>query len=269
MQKVFVVSDGTGRTAQQALSAALVQFPSADIDVVVRSQVRSPVKVREAVREAAQSGGFIIHTIVSDSNRNLMTRCGRERHVQTIDLMGPLLARLTESLAVTPSERPGLFGQLNKEYFRRIAAMEFAIRHDDGLRVTELRKAEIVLLGVSRTFKTPISMYMAFRGWYVANVPIVLGQELPPIIYKISPRKVFCLNTNHRALAELRQTRSDYLGEGAGEYADREYVRLELMYARDIFARQPEWAVLGVTSKPIEEIAGEILSIRGERGRRR
>jgi regulator of PEP synthase PpsR (kinase-PPPase family) len=145
--------------------------------------------------------------------------------------------------------------------------MEFAFHHDDGQRVNELKKAEIVLLGVSRTFKTPLSIYLAFKGWFVANVPIVMGQETPAVFDKLLASNVFCLDTNARALAELRRARQNYLGGAVGDYDDIEYVRMELMYARNIFSKNPGWAIINVTNKPIEEIASEILTLKGERGK--
>jgi len=252
---IFVVSDGTGRTAERALSAALVQFPGAQVDIAVRPNVRSKPRVRAIVAEAAKTGRFIVHTIVTDAVREELVKSGREHNVETIDLMGPLLVRLTETLATSPTEKPGLFTQLNKSYFRRIETMEFAFKHDDGQRVEDARKAEIVLLGVSRTFKTPLSIYLAFKGWFVANIPIILHQELPNIVTKLPPNRVFCLDTNARQLAELRRTRHDYLKGAAGDYADPEAVRIELMYARRNFYKNPLWAIINVTNKPIEENA--------------
>ncbi len=262
MNKIFVVSDGTGRTAGQALSAALAQFPTAEVEIIVRPAVRTGQKARKVVLEAAQARGFIVHTIVQDAVRELMMRLGRENNVETIDLMGPLIGRLSETLATSPTERPGIFSRLTKSYFRRIDAMEFAIKHDDGQRVEDLRKAEIILLGVSRTFKTPLSIYLAFKGWFVANVPILLDCEPPSILAKIPAPRVFCLDTNARQLAELRRARAEYLKGAAAHYADQEYVRIELMRARKYFARHPGWTTVNVTNKPIEEIASEILSLR-------
>ncbi|HDT13166.1 MAG TPA: kinase/pyrophosphorylase [Candidatus Aminicenantes bacterium] len=261
--KIFVVSDGTGRTAERILSAALAQFPGAAVDIIVRSNVRTAQRVRRVVREAAKAEGFVVHTIVTDAVREAMVNAGREYNVETIDLMGPLIARLTETLAASPSGKPGLFSILNKSYFRRIETMEFAVRHDDGQRPEDLRKADLVLLGVSRTFKTPLSIYLAFKGWFVANVPIVMRQDPPAALSRLPPHKVFCLDTNARQLAELRRARHDHLRGAAGGYADPEYVRIELMQARAYYARHPGWAVINVTNKPIEEIATEILAIRG------
>jgi regulator of PEP synthase PpsR (kinase-PPPase family) len=264
LNTIFVVSDGTGRTAERALSAALVQFPKAVVGIRVRAKVRTAKRAREVVVEASRARGFIVHTIVTDTVREALINCAREKHVETIDLMGPLLARLTETLASSPSEKPGLFAQLNKSYFRRIESMDFAFRHDDGQRPEDLRKAEIVLLGVSRTFKTPLSIYLAFKGWFVANVPIILQREPPAVLPKLPQNRVFCLDTNARQLAELRRTRHDFLPEVSGDYADQECVRIELMYARRYFHKHPEWTIINVTNKPIEEIATEIVAIRGK-----
>jgi regulator of PEP synthase PpsR (kinase-PPPase family) len=264
---IFIVSDGSGRTAEQALSAALIQFTDVEVKLINRAKIRTEQKVRETVQEAKKAGGFIVHTLVTDKLREVMLRSGRKYNVDTIDLMGGLLGRLSQEFALSPAEKPGLFGQINKSYFRRIESMEFAFHHDDGQRVNELKKAEIVILGVSRTFKTPLSIYLAFKEWFVGNVPIVIGGDLPPIIYKIPPSKVFCLDTNARALAELRRTRQDYLGGAVGDYDDIESVRVELMYARKLYNKNPKWAVINVTNKPIEEIASEILAIKGSKGK--
>lgn len=264
---IYIVSDGTGRTAEQALNAALIQFPEVKVNVIRKPKVRTEQKVTHIIREAKQTGGFIVHTLVTDKLREVMLRGGRKQNVDTIDLMGGLLGQLSEEFDVSPAEKPGLFGQLNKAYFRRIETMEFAFHHDDGQRVSELRKAEIILLGVSRTFKTPLSIYLAFKGWFVANVPILMGQELPAMIGKLPADNIFCLDTNARALAELRRARQDYLGGAVGDYDDIEYVRMELMYARKIFIKNSRWAIINVTNKPIEEIASEILILKGAKGK--
>jgi [pyruvate, water dikinase]-phosphate phosphotransferase / [pyruvate, water dikinase] kinase len=264
---IYIVSDGTGRTAEQAFNAALAQFGNVKVNLIRRPKVRTEQRVINVIKEAKENDGFIVHTLVTDKLREAMLRGGRKNNVDTIDLMGSLLARLSEVFSVSPAEKPGLFGQLNKTYFRRIETMEFAFRHDDGQRVNELKKAEIVLIGVSRTFKTPLSIYLAFKGWFVANVPIIMGQEIPPIIDKLLASNVFCLDTNARALAELRRARQNYLGGAVGDYDDIEFVRMELMYARNIFSKNPGWAIINVTNKPIEEIASEILTLKGDRGK--
>ena len=259
---IFIVSDGTGRTAEQALNAALIQFSNVKVNITRFTKVRTLQKVNSIIKQAKKKGGFIVHTLVSDKLREAILRGGRKNNLDTIDLMGGLLARLSEKFSISPAEKPGLFGQLNKTYFRRVESVEFAFRHDDGHRIQELRKAEIVLIGVSRTFKTPLSIYLAFKGWFVANVPILLGEEPNLILSKIIPSKVFCLDTNARALTELRRSRQDYLGGAIGNYDDIEFVRMELMYARKYYSDHPGWTIVNVTNKPIEEIASEILSLK-------
>ena len=257
--RIFIVSDGTGNTASQALRAALVQF--ADVNVIMerRAETRSEAQIREVLKQASTANALIVHTMVSKDLRRIMSELGRLYEVETIDLMGPLLARLAEQLSKSPSERPGLFRELNRPYFQRIEAMEYTFRHDDGRHVDELDKADIVLIGVSRTFKTPLSIYLAFRGWHVANVPIVMDLPVPPTLFDLKPERVFALTTSPHRLTTLRQAREHYLGGTGARYSDPDFVRHELTYAREIFARQPDWRIIQVTDKPIEEIASELL----------
>lgn len=139
--------------------------------------------------------------------------------------------------------------------------MQFAFTHDDGQRYYEYEKAEIVLVGVSRTFKTPLSIYLAFKGWFVANYPVVLGMEVPELLGKLSQGKVFGLTTHPGDLTTLRTVRQEYLGGNAGEYSSPEHVKRELNYSQNIFNKY-QWPVINVTNKPIEEIASEILAIK-------
>jgi regulator of PEP synthase PpsR (kinase-PPPase family) len=257
----FVVSDGTGGTAEQVLNAALAQFAGVEVRIKRRREVRTEAQVRQVVEEAAQVGGFIVHTLVSDRLREVMLDTSRRHDVETIDLMGTLLARISQQLAVSPAQKPGLFRQLNEEYFRRLETMEFAFHHDDGRRIHELPQAEIVLVGVSRTFKTPLSIYLAFKGWLVANVPIVLRTSPPAILFDLPPTRVFGLTVNPVRLAELRQVREKHLGGATGEYANPDHVRREVAYALNIFRGQHEWSIVDVTDKPIEETASEILAL--------
>ncbi|GAB4369675.1 MAG: pyruvate, water dikinase regulatory protein [Calditrichia bacterium] len=261
MNHVFVVSDGTGGTAERALKAALTQFEGKEVNIIKRSEMRSEERVISVVEEAANLGAFIVHTLVSDDLRHAMLQAAREYNVETIDLMGPLLSRLSQQLSISPAEKPGLFRQLNEDYFRRIETMEFALRHDDGMRIDELHDAEIVLVGVSRTFKTPLSIYLAFKGWLVANVPIILDVEPPAILNELPPSRVIGLTMNSRRLANLRKVREQHLQGATGFYADLDHVRREVIYALRIFEQEPKWPVINVTGKPIEEIASEILSL--------
>ncbi len=261
MYQVLVVSDGTGRTAHQALNAALTQFPGIDIDVVVHSDVRSQKEIREIVKKALKSGSLIVHTIVTDSLREFIIRESHIHNVETIDLMGPLLTRLSSQFIHEPSQQPGLYNKLNKEYFQRIDSMQFAFNHDDGQRTESLSEADIILLGVSRTFKTPISIYLAYKGWFAANVPIIMGIKPPEILNRIDPSKIFCLTTTASRLSELRKTRNIKLGGKIENYSEPEYVTREINFANRFYSLHHGWTLVNVTAKSIEEIASEILAI--------
>ncbi|HMM12421.1 MAG TPA: pyruvate, water dikinase regulatory protein [Bacteroidales bacterium] len=263
MAVIFVISDGTGRTASQALSAALMQFPAQQVSIEVYKEIRTRQRIRDLVKEAAAKEAFIVHTLVSNQLREFMITCSRDFNVETIDLMGPLLARLSDVLISSPSEKPGLFSEINKEYFKRIDAVQFAFQHDDGQRPEGLHKAEIVLVGVSRTFKTPLSIYLAFRGWLVANVPIVLGIDPPEELLSLPAERVIGLMNNPHNLAKLRHSRQERFGLGMMDYSTPVFVERELNYAENIFRQHPGWRVVRVTNKPIEEIASEILALIG------
>jgi len=214
----------------------------------------------EIIAAAHKINGLIIHTIVSRKLRYLILEQGRLHDLLTIDMMGPLLGQLSNQFEYSPAEKPGIFNKLNKAYFQRIEAVEYTLRHDDGQRTDELNGADLVLIGVSRTFKTPLSVYMAHKGWRVANIPIILGVPLPEDIFEAAPERVFCLTTYSKRLSELRKIRDKHLGGLTGNYSDRHYVQEELNYARRIFRTHPKWSVVNVTNKPIEEISSEILS---------
>ncbi len=261
MYSVFILSDGSGKTAEMAIKAALTQFPDREVELIKRPEISTSEQVKQVITEAAKTNGFIVHTVVSDELRQALEETGKLYNVETIDLMGPLLAQLSLLFDLLPARKPGLFRKLNISYFKRIETMEYAIRHDDGLRAEELNKAEIVLVGVSRTFKTPLSIYLAFKGWMTANVPIVLGIEPPEELFKMPPERIFCLTTSATKLAVLRQSREAHLGGTTGSYAKLDHVQRELDYAIKIFTRHPQWVIIDVTNKPIEEIASEIISV--------
>lgn len=261
MDKIFVVSDGTGRTAEQTLKAALTQFPNSRVDIILKQEIRTEEQIEEIMPEIIEAKGIIVNTLVSQHLREKMVRISRDHNIDAIDLMGPLLSRLSVHLAYSPTEKPGMFSQLNKEYFKRIDSMQFAFTHDDGQRYYEYDKAELVLVGVSRTFKTPLSIYLAFKNWFVANYPIVLGVEPPEILEKIPLGNIFGLTTESSNLSNLRTVRQEYLKGNTGEYSSIEFVKRELNYAQNIFSKL-QCPVISVTHKPIEEIASEILAIK-------
>lgn len=262
MAVIYIVSDGTGRTARFALEAALVQFGNSngDREIEIYAGVRTYQQIDEIVEQASQRKALIVYTLVDEKVRHYMQKASRLHVVESVDLMGPLLLKLTEHFDRQPDGTPGLYHAVNEDYFKRIDAVQFAFAHDDGQRIHELNRAEIVLVGVSRTFKTPISIYLAFKGWLVANVPLVVGIAPPAELFSLPPNKVFGLYNNPIDLSRLRKTRQEYLNGYSGDYAAIDFVRRELEYAHQLFKRNPGWRTINVSHKSIEEIAVEILS---------
>lgn len=263
MSHIYAVSDATGTTAERVVRAALVQFEDHQIEITRIGAVRTKAQIREIVCEAYKSGGFVVHTFVYEELRHAILTEGRSQNVITIDLMGPLLARLSELLATPPRSEPGLFQPFDTAYLERIDAINFTVGHDDGRHVGDLDKAEIVLVGVSRTSKTPVSIYLAYRGWKVANVPITLGIEPPGELFSLPRRRVVGLVVKPVRLSELRRARVERMGTRALGYADLEYVRAEIAYAYKIFERRRDWPLVDVTAKPIEEVAAEVVTLIG------
>jgi hypothetical protein len=259
---ILVVSDATGETAERMVRSALAQFPGAQVNVVRHAQVRSADQVRDVALQAAAEGAVVFHTLVSTELRRLMLAECRIHGVDAMDLMGPVLDRLARHLSVAPQEQPGLFKQLVEATSRQIEAVEFAFRHDDGKRYEDLADAEIVLVGVSRTMKTPTTLFLAYHGWFAANVPIVPGTPLPPPLAGLPSGRIFCLLMSAGRLAELRRSRAEHLGIPLDPYAAVPAVREELRHSERV-ALEHGWRLLDVTGKSVEEVAGEIVSLVG------
>jgi [pyruvate, water dikinase]-phosphate phosphotransferase / [pyruvate, water dikinase] kinase len=260
--KIFIVSGGTGRTAKQVIKASLTQFPDKTPEIVLFSEIREMEKIIEIIKYAKESNVLIVHTLVDDELRlHLENECNN-LDVKSVDIIGNTISKLSNLFSSKPLQTPGLFNKINQEYFKRIDAVQFAFNHDDGARIDDINKAEIILLGVSRTFKTPLSIYLAYKGIFVANVPIIDGIIPPKILNNIDPSKIFCLNTNAMKLSELRKSRNIKLGEFVEYYSDIDNVKKELNFAKRYYTLHPDWKIINVTGKSIEEIATEILSFR-------
>ncbi|MCA9543822.1 MAG: kinase/pyrophosphorylase [Myxococcales bacterium] len=267
-RKVFIVSDATGTTAERVVAAALRQFPNHTVAPEIYPRVRTEQELEDIVERAAEEGGFVVHTIVHHHQRELLQRHCADAGIIDVDLIGPLVGALGSYLRSDPATEPGGRHPVDDEYYRRIEAVEFAVRNDDGQHPRNLRKADIVLVGISRTSKTPLSTYLAQRGYKVANVPIVLGIELPGELFKVDQRKVVALAIKPAALFRIRQARLQSLGMPADTaYGMQDHIRKELDYARQIFDANPHWPVLDVTDRAIEETAAELLALRNQRMR--
>ncbi|MCM8745147.1 kinase/pyrophosphorylase [Thermomicrobium sp. CFH 73360] len=259
---VFLVSDGVGTTAQAVLDAAMAQFPHVEFEMRRFPGVRSVEQIREIVEEAERSNGIIVHTVVIVEIRRLLVRECHARLIDHVDLLGPLLGQISQKVGVEPLLRPGAARGVGPEYFQRIEAIQYTVRHDDGQGLETLGEADIVLVGVSRTSKTPLSVYLSMSGWKVANVPIILNVPPPPQLRQIDQRKIVGLTIDKDELLRIRQHRLQALGGTLpGEYADPEKVAEELIYFRRVARIGYPWPLVNITGKSIEEIAKEVVSI--------
>jgi regulator of PEP synthase PpsR (kinase-PPPase family) len=239
-----------------------VQFGQEDVKVERIPDVRTSEQIKGIVNTAAKKKGLVAYTLVTPQLRKEIATRANELAVPTVDLLGPLLTTLTTFLASPPESRPGLLGELDHRYFRRIDAVGFTVKHDDGHGLHDLPKADVVIIGVSRTSKTPLSMYLAYnKGLLVANVPIILGLDPPVQLFKINQKKVVGLTINPDLLVSLRQTRLAQLAHVDINYGDEKHVIEELKYSHGIFRKNPKWSVIDITGKAIEEIANEVCSL--------
>lgn len=257
---VFVVSGSTGASGSRLTRTALAQFPNAGMPVVIVPDVRTAIHLQDVVERAAAQGGLIAHTLVDPDLRTRLEALAQARSVPTVDLIGPLLSQLTRLLGQQPAGQPGLYRKLYEEDLKRIDAIEFAVAHDDGKRAAELDQAEIVLTGVSRVGKTPLSMYLSTLGWKVANVPLVKGVQPPATLFEVDKRRVIGLTIEPGQLVAYRQRRGETLGlRGSGAYTDPETLFEELEFARTLF-RHNGFAIVDMTDKPVEEGASEVIA---------
>lgn len=257
---IFIVSGGKGSSGTHIVHTALAQFKANDAALHVVADVERVVQVEDIVRRAEETGGIIVHTLVDATLRDALTETARAHNITAIDLIGPLLMVLTRVFQREPLGQPGLYRQLREDYFRRMEAIEFAVSHDDGRKPHELDQAEIILTGLSRSGKTPLSMYLSTRGWKTANVPLVPEMTPPEILFEVDARRVVGLYIAPANLISYRRRRQLTLGVGSESvYTDPTSIEAEIKFARAVF-RRGRFSVLDVTDKPIEESADEVIA---------
>lgn len=259
-KSIFVVSDSTGETAERVVRAALLQFPDQRVRVRLFTRVRDKDSIQDCLSKAREAQAMVVFTLVRPELREAFHEIARQNQVDAVDVIGSLIHKVGGFLEATPLNVPSSDMPLSDEYFRRVEAIEFAVKSDDGKEPRNLRKADLVLTGVSRTSKTPLSTYLAGRGLKVANVPLVLGVEPPPELEEVPGGKVVALTIDPDLLMDIRKKRLEQLGMPSdANYGMRDHVRQELDYAHSIFRRHPDWMIINVTNRAIEETSSIIL----------
>lgn len=264
---IYIVSDSVGETAEFVARAAASQFDGGHVELRRVSHVHEPSVIDETVDSAKEENAVIVFTVVLPELREYLLQRARRFGVPAVDIMGPMMDALEMLIGAPPQRKPGLVHQLDAEYFRRVEAIEFAVKYDDGRDPRGLARADIILIGVSRTSKTPLSMYLAHRRMKVANVPLVPEVQPPEELFALKDkRKIVGLRIRPEKLNLIRQERLRTLGlTPQASYASYERISAELEFAEDVM-RRLNCPVIDVSDKAVEETAGIILEIVSRKG---
>ena len=258
---LHLVSDSTGETLNAVGKAACAQFDMGRPIEHVYPLVRNRKQLERALMEIEAAPGLVLHTMVNEELRGLLEVKCRELGQPSVAVLDPVMTLLGNYLGAELSHRPGAQHELDAKYFQRIDALNYTMAHDDGQSAATLDLADVVLVGVSRTSKTPTCIYIANRGVKAANIPIVLGIALPPELDLIRQPLVVGLIASPERLIQIRKNRLLSLNEETEtEYVDLDSVRAEVAFARRLFAEKG-WPVIDVTRRSIEETAAAVLAL--------
>ncbi len=258
---IFVLSDSIGETAEAVARAVVSQFEKEIIDIVRIPYVNTEKQIDEALEETAEKDGVLCHTIVSEGLRHHIEKKASEIGVVAIDILGPMLEAVERMAETRPRLTPGMVHKLDQEYFKKVEAIEFAVKYDDGKNPLGFLQADIVLIGVSRTSKTPLSMYLAYKKIKAANLPLVPEVPIPKELFTVSSKKIVGLIIDPFKLNSIRSERLRAMGLGGNaSYADLNRISEELEYAKAIM-RKIHCPILDVSAKSIEETATAIMEI--------
>jgi len=257
-KNIYILSDATGQSGLHILRAALVQFKHARTKIMVFHDVDSKAGLKKVLDQSKSDKALIAFTFVKKEMRDFTAQYCKKNDIYHLDILGPLINTLSSYLKLEPLETPSLLRKVDEHYFKRIDAIEYTLGHDDGRGAERLKEADIVLLGLSRTSKTPTSFFLAQEGYKVANVPIVPGIALPEELFEIDQHKVICLNIDPEVLQKIRKVRQRNSGLKPS-YSDLRKVFAEVEYVRELARKHQSWKVLDTTNKSIEETSWEII----------
>jgi len=259
------VSDSIGETADRVARAAASQFVTQPFEFRRIPYATTKETIVEVVEEAKTVNSLIVHTLVIPELREFINQLASDNNIPCVDIMGPTMEAISRVSSHVPRLQPGLVHQLDEQYFREIEAVEFAVKYDDGKDPRGLLKADVVLIGVSRTSKTPLSMYLAHRGYRVANVPLVPEVSPPEEILMLPPDYIVGLTISDAQLKQIRTERLKVLGlQPNANYASWERIQEELAYARMIMDKIG-CPVIDVTRRAVEETASQVMAILAKR----
>lgn len=256
---IYVLSDSIGDTGEQVARAAASQFNSGKYEVIRFPYITDKEQIQEIFEEAKNEKCIIVFTVVIESLKSYILEKSKEFNIPAVDLMTPTLDAIESVVGFEPKRESGIIRRLDEKYFKKVEAVEFAVKYDDGKDTRGIKKADIILVGVSRTSKTPLSMYLAHKNFKVANVPLVPEVPAPDELFEKDPRRIFGLIANANKLNEIRQERLRALGlSNNANYASIERIQEELVYSKALMERLG-CKIIDVSNKAVEETAGIII----------
>ncbi len=256
---IHVISDSLGDTAEQVSEAVACQFVEYDFHIIRHSYIQTSSRVDAIFDQIGDEKCIVVFTVIIEKLKNkIIERCVK-MNIPYIDVMTSMLLRFSKFLNSVPINKPGYKHQLDNEYFEKIDAIEFAVKYDDGKDARGVLLADCVIIGISRTSKTPLSMYLAHKNIKVTNIPLVPEVEIPKELYQVNPSRIFCLTNDMNVLNKIRRERLRELGlPESSSYADVQRIREELQYGDEI-AKKLSCSVINVSDKAIEETAAIII----------
>tara|TARA_A100001015_G_scaffold321466_1_gene452358 strand:+ start:375 stop:1205 length:831 start_codon:yes stop_codon:yes gene_type:complete len=257
---LHLISDSTGETVSSVSRSALAQFDDIEVEEHTWSLVRTKGQVDKILEEMKKEKGFVLYTM-SDANLRKHLRKGCQKiNVPCISVLSRIVSDLSSFFGVKANPvGPGKQHELDEEYFSRVEAINFALNHDDGQSVWDLEEADIILIGASRTSKSPTSMYLAYRGFRAANIPYVPNVDMPEVLDGLKEPLIVCLTINPDVLVQIRKNRLLSLNEDRStEYTDIEKVKEEILQARRFYTKN-NWPVIDVSRSSVEETAAKII----------
>lgn len=258
---VHFVSDSTGETIDAAVSAAIAQFPGVKKKEFFWPMVRSVEQINGILENTLKNPGLVVYSILNDRNRNELEQGCKKQKIPFISPLDSLFDTIKNNLSMTQTKIAGGQHKLDEHYLKRVDAFDYAMQHDDGQKISTMKLADIILVGVSRTSKTPTSIYLANKGFKVGNIPLISNAALPEEIFSFKKPLIVGLIKDPRSLMHIRQTRLRFIGEDhTTQYADINSIKLEIIQARKIFTKYA-WPSIDVSRRSIEETSASIIQI--------
>ena len=256
---LFIISDSLGETGFNLVQAAMVQFPESKFTIKRFPLTRTTSLLDGILKQAKRENAFVVYSLVVDKLADYVAQFCQENQLQSYDIISDLIDKFSIRTHTQPLHQAGMNHNTDKEYFNRIEAIEFAVTYDDGKDPAGFLKADIVLLGVSRTSKTPLSLYLANRGYKVANLPLVPKTQIPKELYQVDPKKIFGLTNDVSVLNDIRKSRMIAYGLNPDTvYSNVDNIKAELQFANDLY-KELGCLSINVAHKSIEETATLIV----------